>query len=320
MKTATLTDVAKLANVSKMTVSRVINHPEKVTDDLKQLVYHAMQALNYRPNVIAKALVNNSTQIIKFCVLEDIDTTEPYYMNLMVGIARVLDTYQYSLQLVTQRNFDIGNCDGYVITGMRQQDFSWIGQLEKPVVIFGENRFGFDYVDTDNQLGIRLIAEEALKRGYQRLIFIGMATKESFEYSREAGYLQLMQENQLLPEIYRFGNHSHLAQDFISANWTDFAPNTCFICASDRLAIGVERGIEKCGGSIPDQYGVTGFDGVFLNQVASPQITTIKQSVIEMGMACGEKILDKILRKIPEHRSLVFAPEISFGGTLRPLP
>lgn len=54
MKTATLTDVAKLANVSKMTVSRVINHPEKVTDDLKQLVYHAMQALNYRPNVIAQ--------------------------------------------------------------------------------------------------------------------------------------------------------------------------------------------------------------------------------------------------------------------------
>lgn len=52
---ATLKDVAKKANVSKMTVSRVINHPQLVTDELKQLVYQAMEELNYRPNMAAKA-------------------------------------------------------------------------------------------------------------------------------------------------------------------------------------------------------------------------------------------------------------------------
>lgn len=53
----TLLDVAKKANVSKMTVSRVINHPDKVTDELKQVVYEAMRELDYHPNVIAKAIV-----------------------------------------------------------------------------------------------------------------------------------------------------------------------------------------------------------------------------------------------------------------------
>ena len=61
----TLTDVAKRANVSKMTVSRVINHPEQVTDELKELVFRAMKELNYKPNVAAKALAHNRTQVIK---------------------------------------------------------------------------------------------------------------------------------------------------------------------------------------------------------------------------------------------------------------
>ena len=98
---ATLKDVAKKANVSKMTVSRVINHPQLVTDELKQLVYQAMEELNYRPNMAAKALAQNRTLIVKVLILEEMDATEPYYMNLLSGIAKGLDKYQYSLQLMT---------------------------------------------------------------------------------------------------------------------------------------------------------------------------------------------------------------------------
>lgn len=312
----TLVDVAKKANVSKMTVSRVINHPDKVTDELKQMVYQAMRELDYHPNVIAKALANNSTRIIKFCILEDIDTTEPYYMNLMLGIAKTLDLHQYSLQLVTRRNFDIGNCDGYIITGMRESDVDWIKKLKKPVIIFGENRYGLDYVDTNNKAGTYLLSQLALKKGYDRLIYIGIDSKESFEYSREAGYLQQVQEKRMMPELHRFDNHSHLSEKFVVDNWDKITKNTAFICASDRLAIGVERAIVRCGGKVPEEYGVTGFDGVLLNQVASPQITTIKQSIIEMGSACGENLLDKIESNTAQG-SLVFEPKISLGGTLR---
>lgn len=315
---STLMDVAKRANVSKMTVSRVINHPEQVTDELKRLVYAAMAELDYRPNLIAKALVSNSTRIIKLCILEDIDVTEPYYMNLMVGMAKALDVHQYSLQLVTRRNFDIGNCDGYVITGLRKSDVAWIRNLTKPVVVFGENQYGFDYVDTDNQLGTYLAAQLAIQRGYQQLIYIGMDSDESFELSREAGYLQLIEEQQMTAQTHRFKNHSHLTQAYITENWHQIESNTAFICATDRLAIGIERGIAQCGGQIPEAFGITGFDGVFLNQVASPKITTIKQSIIEMGHACGENILKKINQEWIE-RPLIFEPKIDLGGTIRTL-
>ena len=132
---ATLKDVAKKANVSKMTVSRVINHPQLVTDELKQLVYQAMEELNYRPNMAAKALAQNRTLIVKVLILEEMDATEPYYMNLLSGIAKGLDKYQYSLQLMTENTIDTGNSDGYIITGMRESDYEWIRKIDKPLIL-----------------------------------------------------------------------------------------------------------------------------------------------------------------------------------------
>ncbi len=127
----TLSDVAKQANVSKMTVSRVINHPEQVTAELRQLVEAAMATLDYRPNAAAKALANNRTNVIKLVILEDIDTTEPYYMSLLFGIAKGLDKCGYALQLVTERErLGKGNAaDGFIVTGARAADLPLIDAL-----------------------------------------------------------------------------------------------------------------------------------------------------------------------------------------------
>lgn len=290
----TLSDVAKKANVSKMTVSRVINHPEQVTDELKELVFKAMRELNYRPNVAAKALAHNRTQIIKLFILEKMDTTEPYYMNLLMGMAEELDQHQYSLQLVTKNGFDIGACDGYIITGFRNSDFEWIRNLEAPIVLFGENSQGFDYIDTDNQKGTQLATEYAIRAGYEHVCFIGIDMEETFEYSREAGYINTMQKENLIPRIERFENRSRYGEQFIIEGWEKIKTNTAFICSSDRLALGVERGIIKMNGRVPEDFGIIGFDGVFLDQIASPRLTTIKQPIIEMGSACVRMLLRKI--------------------------
>lgn len=299
---STLSDVAKLANVSKMTVSRVVNHPEQVTDELKELVFKAMHELQYRPNVAAKALVNSRTHIIKVFILEEIDTTEPYYMNLIMGIAKYLDKNYYTLQLVTSSSFDIGPCDGYIITGMREQDFGWISKLKLPVVLFGENKYGFDCVDSDNAAGTYISTNHTINCGYKRLVFIGIDIDELFEQSREAGYKTAVLKNGNKPEIYRIKNSSTSAELFISNNWHKFTDgNIAFICASDRIALGVERGIVNSGGKLPMDFGVTGFDGVFLDQVSSIKLTTVKQDIIGMGECCAELLMDKIKQRDVGH-------------------
>lgn len=307
----TLNDVAKRANVSKMTVSRVINHPEQVTDELKELVFKAMQELDYRPNIAAKALVNNRSQVIKLFILEKIDTTEPYYMNLLMGIAKSLDQKFYSLQLVTKNGYDIGSCDGYIITGVRDSDFEWISRLEKPVVLFGENKYGFDFVDSDNCFGTKMTTSYALERGYDEVIFIGIDVDEPFENSREQGYLDAMEECGKTPEMYHFDNRSGLTEQFIQSNWQTFqARNICFVCASDRMAIGIERALLQYGGNIPEQFGVIGFDGVFLDQISSPKLTTAKQDIIKMGEVCGELLIKKIEEDGQAQGSRRFLPKL----------
>lgn len=291
---ATLNDVAKKANVSKMTVSRVINHPEQVTDELKKVVIRAMKELNYRPNTAAKALVNNRTLVIKFFILEKMSTTEPYYMNLLTGIAKGLDEHQYSLQLMTKNNFDIGMCDGYIMTGVRQKDYQWINGTTKPVVLFGENDHGYDFIDTDNKEGISMATKYVLDLGYDEIVYIGIDINEKFEKSRTAGYKTVMNQFGKKTTVYRFSNHSSSAAEFIEENWVKFKPNTAFVCSTDRLALGIERGILNKGGSIPDEYGIVGHDGVFLDQIAYPRLTTVKQPVVEMGEACARMILKKI--------------------------
>lgn len=291
----TLSDVAKEANVSKMTVSRVINHPEQVTVELRELVLQAMKKLNYQPNSIAQALVNNRSNVVKFVTLEDIDTTEPYYMNLLFGFARGLNQKQYAMQLVTNpEKIEMGRSDGYLITGARSSDYDLFDQLNKPFVLFGENHRGYDFVDTNNEKGEEVATEYALGRLYRHIIFIGIDVKEPFEYSREAGYINTLQKHQMIPQIYRIANHSHAAQTLIQDHLKEFKRDTCFICASDRIAVGVERQLQMEGKEIPNDFGVIGFDGVFLDQITNPKLTTIRQPILKMGEMLATMLLQKI--------------------------
>lgn len=300
-----------------MTVSRVINQPELVTKELKELVFQAMEELNYRPNTAAKALARNRTMVVKVLILEKMDITEPYYMNLLNGIAQELDKHNYALQLMTENSVDLGNCDGYIITGTRKSDFEWIPQLDKPVVLFGENAKNIPFVDSDNEAGIETATQYAIDRGYEHVIFMGIDVPELFETSRENGYLSVMKR---YPEkevaIHRMKNSSSLAARKIMEE-LDFKPNTCFICASDRIAIGVARGLQEMNLSIPDTYGIIGFDGVFLDQIASPKLTTMKQDIVGMGRACVKQLISLIDKKKLKTTNELFDAKLIVRGTTK---
>lgn len=313
----TLNDVAKKANVSKMTVSRVINHPEQVTDELKELVYEAMSELNYRPNAAAIALAHNRTQIIKLLILEEMTVTEPYYMFLLTGIANELDKYSYSLQLLTHKNIQIGDSDGYIVCGMRSKDEELVKSLKKPVVLFGENDFGLDFVDSDNVKSMAKATEYALEKDYDHIVYLGIDVNEPFAQSREKGYTETMDKYGKEKHIYRLENRSRYSAAFIRDHWDSFSKNTLFLCASDRLAMGVIREIKERGGNIPEEYGVIGHDGVFLDQIAYPQLTTVKQAIDEMGAACARMVLDKVKSGGKSQGNQLFETDIKIGGTTR---
>ena len=99
------------------------------------------------------------------------------------------------------------------------------------------------------------------------------------------------------PELGLFETHSHKSNEMIQKNCEKYPKNTAFVCASDRIAVGIERGIQKKGASIPDDSGIIGYDGFCLDQVVSPRLTTIRQDVAKLGEICGEMLLNKIEQK-----------------------
>ncbi|MCT3327703.1 LacI family DNA-binding transcriptional regulator [Lactiplantibacillus pentosus] len=290
----TLNDVAKKANVSKMTVSRVINHPDQVRPELRELILDVMAQLNYQPNAAARALVGRRTRVIKLTIFEDMDTTEPYYMMLLAGISNELNQHQYALQIATRNSFQNGECDGYILTGIRQTDYAWVSRLTQPVVFFGSNRQGYDYVDTDNYQAVQESTKYAVETGYTHLVFIGIAVAEPFELDRERGFREYVTTHRISAQIIRLENHSHTATAYVKAHWRNFPRNTAFVCASDRLAIGVETAIISEGGQVPTEYGVIGFDGVLLNQIATKRLTTMQQPLEAMGRAAARLLLANI--------------------------
>lgn len=290
----TLNDVAKKAKVSKMTVSRVINHPDQVRPELRELILDVMAQLNYQPNAAARALVGRRTRVIKLTIFEDMDTTEPYYMMLLAGISNELNQHQYALQIATRNSFQNGECDGYILTGIRQTDYAWVSRLTQPVVFFGSNRQGYDYVDTDNYQAVQESTKYAVETGYTHLVFIGIAVAEPFELDRERGFREYVTTHRISAQIIRLENHSHTATAYVKAHWRNFPRNTAFVCASDRLAIGVEIAIISEGGQVPTEYGVIGFDGVLLNQIATKRLTTMQQPLEAMGRAAARLLLANI--------------------------
>lgn len=293
---ATITEVAKKANVSKMTVSRVINNPDKVSGELQELVKQAMKDVGYEPNYVARSLVQNKTRIVRFIVSEDVNTTEPYFMNLLAGVSKRLSQDYYSMQVIYDEKWDIGKVDGIIYTGNRTETLNRLKEEKLPVVVFGESDFDFDMVDINNEKGTSVATEFFYQQGLKNIVYLGINRKEAFALNRKKGYYNFMVEHGLSPLIYEVRNRSTSAKDTVAEilqERTD-EEHIAFVCATDRIALGVLRAAREFDLHVPEDVSVIGFDGVFLDQVAYPKLTTIKQPLLEMGERLSEKIIAKI--------------------------
>ncbi|WKY79827.1 LacI family DNA-binding transcriptional regulator [Leuconostoc lactis] len=285
-----LADVAHRAHVSKMTVSRVINHPEKVSKEVRDAVRAAIEAVGYQPNRMAQALVTNRHYVIEFLVLEDVVTVEPNYAILLLQLADLLNKKGYTLQISTKIQ-DNHQIDGVIVSGWRHADLAALEALNVPVVLYGESLLDHDmaFVDSDNRLGTTLATQHLIQAGYDKIIYIGMQVDLPFMREREQGYLATMAANKRVSQVYTVANHSHEAERLIDNLMAHLPENTGIVCATDRIALGVVRALGRNHG-VPDKYGVVGFDGVFIDQITSPQLTTIRQPFEQIAQALVDNL------------------------------
>ena len=296
---STIYDVAKLANVSAMTVSRALNDPDKVRPASRKRIEEAIAQLGYKKNQAARALVTKTTGIVKIVMAESLEMQDPYFTSLFAGISDALSEKSIAQMVVKDASSHI-KCDGMIVMGIKADQKVELAEFPSPVVIFGKVSEKADWVDVNNTHGSYIATKHLIDLGHKRIAFFKFDSDEPFIGEREAGYRHAMTEAGLPVEdnwiITGFANNVVSARE-AAMRALRTLDITGMVCTSDMAGMGVTQAAKELNISIPEQLSVTGFDGVGVDLMCDPRLTTVRQPVFSIGRRLGELLIMRLKNK-----------------------
>lgn len=308
----TMSDVARAAGVSTMTVSNVLNHYPHVRPETRERVLRAVDDLGYRVNVAARNLRAGRTNTIGFAVPE---VDRPYFAQLASRIIdRAADAgYRVVIEqtgatkeneltaIVSSRN---RMYDGLILSpvGLGTSDRELL-RVDFPIVILGETVFDapVDHIALPNAEGTYAATRHLVERGSRRIAIMAGADDSAppnVSTLRHGGYLRALEEAGLvadpalavaLPELTlslgRLG-----AERLVDSG----APVDGIVCITDTVALGVMRGLADRGLRVPDDVRVIGFDAIEEGEFSIPSLSTVAPDRDEVAMLAVDLLLRRI--------------------------
>lgn len=303
----TIKDVAKSAGVSPSTVTRVIQNKSTISDETKKRVRKAMKELNYHPNLNARSLVSSYTQVIGLVLPDDSDAfyQNPFFPSVFRGIAQIASENRYAIQIATGKDekerLDAisqmvygKRVDGLIFLYSQENDplVKLVSDEQFPFLILGKSLSPFiPLVDNDNVQAGFDATEYFIKKGCQRIAFIGGTKKLFVTQDRLTGYQQALKQYQLPIDP----QHTFFADEFLEKKGYKFAkqlfkndPQIDAVITTDSLlAEGVCAYIHQQEKNVP----VLSFDSINpkLDLIAYVDINSL-----ELGRTSFETILQII--------------------------
>ncbi len=310
---ATIKDVAKKANVSVATVSRVLNRSGYVNIETRKLVEKAIKELNYVPNELARSLYKKKSKIIglvvphlsTFFFSELIETIEEYfaeddYKLMIFNVREDLSQEEKVLQVFNQYNID-----GLIIVTHLPNIENYL-KLKIPIVMIDhESDESFISISSNNIEGGRLAAEHLVETGCEYFLHVRGPSVLLTVQDRSQGFNEIIDrygfKRFALDLDFRKPNILEI-QKFIQAH-----PEADGIfCDSDTMAITTIRALHLLGKNIPDDIQIVGFDNIELSELITPSLTTIQQNINVIAKHAHEKMIGLIngSNKFKAHYSL----------------
>jgi DNA-binding LacI/PurR family transcriptional regulator len=322
-KSSTLSDVAKTAGVTSMTVSRVINQNGYVSEETREKVLRAVKDLNYRRNGLARGLKRQRTDTIGL-VLGDI--ANPYAAELARSIRDVTSQHGYNLFICISEHsakedvaaFDAlteHQVDGIIVAtrSNRIGDEHLHEMVERgvSVVCIGRDFYdeNSDSVMADALRGGFQATRHLIDLGHKKIAFIGATLASEKNLKRFQGYLKALEENGLeIDERLITGNTE--ANDDAPGYSTEklgyeamkrllVLPSrpTAVFARNDFTAIGAINAIKENGLRIPEDISIVGFDDIPMAAHTAPALTTVRQPTRRQGSLAAEFLLRRIEAK-----------------------
>jgi LacI family transcriptional regulator len=312
MKRPTQKDVARLAGVSRSTVSYVLNDETElkipISDETRQRVMRAIAELGYEPDARAQSLIRGDTRIVGV-IIPVIDN--PYFWQMFSGISDALQEAGYSLHLSrhpldaqqesnTIRELTRHRVDGFILLAavkyLLPRLIDDLRKAGKPVVEITASKAEFDHVIHDYSSGTRALMTHLLELGHQRIGFIYGVAQEVQGFDRLFTYRQVLQEAGLpLNEAFEVHCGDKLEDAYRAARTLLSQPNrpTALLVINDMLAIAVMRAAHDLGLSIPGDLSIAGFDDIPFSNYISPRLTTVSGKAEESGRDAVQLLLKR---------------------------
>ena len=317
---ATLEQVAQVANVSRATVSRVVNGDRRVGEPARLAVEAAVRELGYIPNRAARSLVTRRSDSIAVVIPEPTGQVfgDPFFPRVLRGISDALAGEEMQLVLLmpqgradelrVERYLAAGHTDGVLLVSLHGSD-PLPGALRRQgiaVVVGGRPpATGLTYVDVDNRGGAGTAVRHLLDTGRTRIATIAGPQDMPPGADRLAGYRDLLAGRPSAPEMVEMADFTleggRAAMEALLARAPDL--DAVFV-ASDLMAEGALRTLRRAGRRVPDDIAVIGFDDVELARYTEPPLTTVRQPISSIGrvlagqllrLAAGEEIAPEVI-------------------------
>jgi LacI family transcriptional regulator len=324
---ATIFDVAKRANVSIGTVSRVLNNRDRVRPETRERILLAIRELDYHSNAFAQGLASQQTDTIGLVIPQ---VNDPFYFGIVRGIEDTVTAAGYSLLIASQphhttenhymRLFRRGHVDALILSAIdvSADEVQEMTKSGLPLILVqqdaGEH---IPTVQADNYGGACALTRHLLEHGYRRIAYITGTDNTPDNKQRLRGVRDTLAAHGLsLPDklIFR-GNYLRGSGGVAMQRILGLPerPEAVFVSndqmAADAMVVSAESGVR-----VPEDIAIVGFDDVPLASYVTPPLTTVRQPIYEQGVYAARIALDMLKSNDPS-QTLV-PPRIILPTTL----
>lgn len=310
---STIKDVAKMADVSISTVSRVINDSKPVSPEARRRVLHAIEVLDYKPNEVARSLVTKKSNLIGV-IVEDIGSN--FISQILRGVEEVGRMYKYDILLSSSYGDPESEMKFANLLAQKQvEGIIVISNLHNPKLEYKLEESKIPYVVISNFYDIEKFSatidyEKAsydmvsylISKGHKNIASLGIRKDidRTFEKKKIEGYNRAMEEHGLKKvNIYVEG----LGEEFVKSEEDTIIETvkkekiTAIFASYDTIAIHLINLLLDNNYKTPDDISVTGFGGSYISNIYRPKVTTVKIPYYDIGAVSIRKILKKIAKE-----------------------
>lgn len=307
-------DVARLADVSTATVSRVFNAPDKVQGAVRERVFSAASALGWRPNAAGRALAQGRSMLAGIVIptlangifASHVGALQSEFgkvgMTALIGVSNhEPDAGVHSVEALLAHGVE---AIAVVAEDYNSSAYDIIAERDVPCMITHGYRadLRFPTIGIDNLKAFHQIAKHLLDLGHTN---IGMIAPPRYNNARvqarvEGVRLALAQQGLAIrPGNFHEGPWSIVAaREAFRSFLANAAPPTAVICGNDQIAFGVIAEAQAQGLSLPKDLSVTGFDDDPMSAHLRPGLTTMRVDNAEMGRLCARSLIDQLSMSI----------------------